>query len=168
MHNPQLREQILSMGQNVETDGFPELWTMNPGGKNKVFIALSLRCPHCKDMFSRILEAQKKGRLSQYNITFALSGPGQDRIVIEVLAAIAMQKGSLAALELLAQWYDNQNTKVFKRLASKGLPVEEVKDVLEEIGRKAETMKIAQLPFVALNGQEVAPVVFWADVELKN
>ena len=168
MHNPQLREQILSMGQKVETDGFPELWTLNPDGKDKVFIALSLRCAHCKEMFSRILEAQRKGRLSQYHIIFALNAPGQDRVVLEVLAAVAMQKGTPAALDLLAQWYDNTNPGMFRRIASKGLPVDEVNGVLEKIGAEAEKMNIAQLPFVALNGQEIAPIVFWADVELKN
>lgn len=168
MSNPQLREHIISMGNKVETEGFPELWTLNPKGKNQVFIALSLRCAHCKDMFSRILEAQRKGRLAEYHITFALNGAGGDRIVTEVLAATAMHKSPEAALELLAQWYDNQNPKAFGRLASKGLPMDGVAEMFDAMDKKTKTMNIQALPFVALNGKEIAPAVFWADVELKN
>jgi hypothetical protein len=168
MHNPQLRSHILDMGQKVEMEGFPGIWSLNPNGKEKVFIALSLRCPHCKDMFSRILQHQRKGELSHYHMTFAINGAGQDRKVVEVLAATAMQKGPEAALELLAQWYDNRNHKMFGRLASRGLSMDGVNEVLDTMDDKAKKMNIEALPFVALNGREIAPVVFWADVELKN
>ena len=168
MHNPQLRSQILDMGQKVETEDFPEIWSLNPNGKEKVFIALSLRCPHCKEMFSRILEFQRNGKLSHYHMTFAINGAGQDRKVVEVLAATAIQKGSEAALELLAQWYNNQNPKKFGRLASRELTMDGVNEVLDTIDDKAKKMNIEALPFVALNGREIASIVFWADVELKN
>lgn len=168
MSNPQLRDHIVSMGNKVETEGFPELWSLNPNGKNQVFIALSLRCAHCKDMFSRILEAQRKGRLMEYHITFALSGVGGDRIVIEVLAAAAMHKGPDVALELLWEWYDKQNTKAFVKLASKGLPMDGVAEMFDTMDKKTKLMNIQALPFVALNGREIVPAVFWADVELKN
>ena len=168
MSNPQLRDHIINMGEKTETHGFPELWTLNPEGKNKVFIALSLRCPHCKDIFSRILEAQRKGRLSQYNITFAINGTGQDRTIAEVLVATSMQKGAQAALELLAQWFDNQNHKVFSRLASSLLPMDGVKEVLDTMDNIAEKINITELPYVVLDGHAIAPSVFWADVELKN
>ena len=168
MSNPQLRDHIINMGEPAETDGFPELWTLNPEGKSRVFIALSLRCSHCRNIFSRILEDQRKGRLLQYHITFAINGTGQDRIIAEVLAATAIQKGSQAALELLAQWYDNQNPKTFKRLASNILPTDGVKEVLETMDSMAQKMNITELPYVILDGHAIAPSVFWADVELKN
>ena len=79
-----------------------------------------------------------------------------------------MQKGSEAALELLAQWYDNQNPKKFGRLASRELTMDGVNEVLDTIDDKAKKMNIEALPFVALNGREIASIVFWADVELKN
>ena len=162
MSNSQLREQILGMGNKVETEGFPQLWTLNPDGEIKVFIALSLRCPHCKDMFARILEAQRKERLYKYHITFALSGTGADKQVVDVLAAVAMHKGGEAALELLAQWYDNQNPKVFGKMASKGLRMDGVKEVLDIMDNKAKEMNIQALPFVAINGHETVPAVFWS------
>jgi hypothetical protein len=43
-----------------------------------------------------------------------------------------------------------------------------VNEVLDTMDDKAKKMNIEALPFVALNGREIAPVVFWADVELKN
>lgn len=168
MSNPQLRNQIVEMGEKVEADGFPELWTLNPGGKTKVFIALGLRCSHCKNMFSRILEDQRKGRLSQYHITFALNSMGQDKAIAEVLAATSVQKGSPAALELLAQWFDNHNSKTFNRLASNLLPTDGVKEALDTMDNIAEKLNIKELPFVVMDGHEIAPSVFWADVELNN
>jgi hypothetical protein len=43
-----------------------------------------------------------------------------------------------------------------------------VNEVLDTIDDKAKKMNIEALPFVALNGREIASIVFWADVELKN
>ena len=168
MSNPQLRDHIINMGKKVDTSGIPELWALNPDGENKVFIALSLRCQHCKNMFAKILEAQRKGRLSRYHITFAVNGTGQDKSVVEVLAATSVLNGSPAALELLAQWYDHQNPKAFKRLASKILPMDGIMETLDTIDNNVTEINVTELPFVALNGHAIAPVVFWADVELKN
>ena len=42
-----------------------------------------------------------------------------------------------------------------------------VKEVLDIMDNKAKEMNIQALPFVAINGHETVPAVFWADVELK-
>ncbi|MBQ6573258.1 MAG: hypothetical protein IIX41_02940 [Bacteroidales bacterium] len=168
MYNPQLRDRIIDMGQNVDTTGFPGLWSLNPDGASQVFIALSLRCGHCRELFSRILQEQRRGRLSKYHFKFAVSGTGRDRTVVEVLAAVALQEGSPAALELLAQWYDRGNPGMFERLASKGIPMDGVKEMLDAMDKEVEKMNVQALPFVVLDGHEIAQAVFWADVELKN
>ena len=119
-------------------------------------------------MVSRILEDQRKGRLSQYHSTFALNSMGQDKAIAEVLAATSVQKGSPAALELLAQWFDNHNSKTFNRLASNLLPTDGVKEALDTMDNIAEKLNIKELPFVVMDGHAIAPSVFWADVELNN
>ena len=52
------------------------------------------------------------------------------------------------------------------------IEIEEGTSIIVKIGYsiddKAKKMNIEALPFVALNGREIASIVFWADVELKN
>ena len=165
MHNPVLREEILHAGRKVDVSKVPELWVMNPEGKHELFLAISLRCVHCKEQFFKIHKAMEKGELKDYRIKIAISPSQQESKVIEALAATAMHDSMEKALELLAAWYETQNRKLFLLSVKKNLPMEGVKEALEAINESVEPLGIGGLPFVVLDGNEITPTIFWAKVE---
>ena len=165
MYNPVLREEILRSGQMADTSAVPNLWVMNPEGKQELFIAISLHCVHCKEQFFKLYKAVEKGELKDYRIKLAISQSPQDKKVIDGLASTALHQGSQAAMKLLAGWYEEQNRKLFLRTLKRDLPMEGVRETLEQMNQAVKDMKVENLPFVALGGYEITPTVFWAKVE---
>ena len=165
MHNPVLREEILHAGRKVDVSKVPELWVMNPEGKQELFLAISLRCVHCKEQFFKIHKAMEKGELKDYRIKIAISPSQQESKVIEALAATAIHESMEKAMELLAAWYETQNRKLFLLSVKKNLPIEGVKEALEAINESVEPLGVEGLPFVVLDGHEITPTIFWAKVE---
>ena len=165
MHNPVLREEILRSGREADASAVPDIWVMNPEGKQDLFLAISLYCVHCKEQFFKLYKAMEKGELKDYRIKLAISQSPQDKKVIDGLAATALHQGSQAAMKLLAGWYEKQNRKLFLRTLKKGLPMEGVHETLEQMNQAVKEMKVESLPFVALGGYEITPTIFWAKVE---
>ena len=131
----------------------------------ELFLAISLRCVHCKEQFFKIYKAMEKGELKDYRIKIAISPSQQESKVIEALAATAMHDSMEKALELLAAWYETQNRKLFLLSVKKNLPMEGVKEALEAINESVEPLGVEGLPFVVLDGNEITPTIFWAKVE---
>lgn len=167
MHRPELRDVILRSGQQVDTSAVPGFWTLNPEGKQELFLAISLHCVFCKEEFFKIYKEIQKGGLKDYRIKIAISQSVRDAKVIEALAATALHKGPEEAMKLLAEWYEEQNIKLFLLKVKKDLPMEGVRENLEQMNSAAVEMGITELPFVALNGYEITPAIFWAKVELE-
>ena len=165
MHNRVLREEILHAGRKVDVSKVPELWVMNPEGKQELFLAISLRCVHCKEQFFKIYKAMEKGELKDYRIKIAISPSQQESKVIEALAATAIHESMEKAMELLAAWYETQNRKLFLLSVKKNLPMKGVKEALEAIYESVEPLGVEGLPFVVLDGYEITPTIFWAKVE---
>ena len=165
MHNPVLREEILHAGRKVDVSKVPELWVMNPEGKQELFLAISLRCVHCKEQFFKIYKAMQKGELKDYRIKIAISPSQQESKVIEALAATAIHESMEKAMELLAAWYETQNRKLFLLSVKKNLSMMGVKEALEAINESVEPLGVEGLPFVVLDGYEITPTIFWAKVE---
>ena len=167
MHNPMLRQEILHSGRKVDVSNVPDVWVMNPEGKEDLFLALSLQCAHCKELFFKIYKAMQKGELKNYRIKIAISPSPQEAKVIEALAATAIHESMEKAMELLATWYETQNRKLFLLSVKKNLPMEGVKKSLEKTNDTVGALGIEGLPFVALDGYEITPTIFWAKVELE-
>ena len=165
MHNPVLREEILHSGRAVDTSAVPELWVMNPEGKQELFMAISLHCVHCKEQFFKMYKAMEKGELRDYRIKFAISRSPQDDPILRSLAAIAMRQGMQVAMKHLAEWYEEQNRKLFMLSVKKDLPMEGVDEILASIQETVGKLDIDGLPYLALNGYEITPTIFWAKVE---
>lgn len=70
-------------------------------------------------------------------------------------------------MRMLAEWYEVENRKLFMLKLKKELPMEGVAEMLEETNSAVEAMGVKELPFVALNGHEVTPTIFWAKRELE-
>ena len=132
-----------------------------------LFLALSLQCAHCKEQFFKIYKAMQKGELKNYRIKIAISPSPQEAKVIEALAATAIHESMEKAMELLATWYETQNRKLFLLSVKKNLPMEGVKKSLEKTNDTVGALGIEGLPFVALDGYEITPTIFWAKVELE-
>lgn len=86
--------------------------------------------------------------------------------MIDALAATALHQSADAAMKLLAEWYEEQNQKLFLLKVKKDLPMEGVRENLEQMNRAMENLEVANLPFLALDGYEVTSTIFWAQVEL--
>lgn len=167
MRAPVLRDEILRSGRVADTSHVPDLWVMNPEAEQELFLAISLRCSHCKEQFFKLYKEVEKGGLKDYRIKLALSQPAVDKKMVEALAATALHKGREAALKLLAYWYEEQNQKLFMRKVDKNLPMEGVREQLECMNQALRVLEVTNLPFVALNGYEVTPTIFWAKKELE-
>ena len=163
--HPVLREEILHAGRKVDVSKVPGLWVINPEGKQELFLAISLRCVHCKEQFFKIYKAMEKGELKDYRIKIAISPSQQESKVIEALAATAIHESMEKAMELLAAWYETQNRKLFLLSVKKNLPTKGVKEALEAINESVEALGVEGLPFVVLDGYEITPTIFWAKVE---
>lgn len=168
MFNPMLREEILHSGRPVDTSAVPDLWVLNPEGKQELFLALSLHCVHCKEQFFKIYKEIQKGGLKDYRLKIVINRPEQDKKMVDVMAATALQKGGESALKLLAEWYEEQNQKLFFLAAPKNLSMEGVHEKLEQIDQALNKLEVKGLPFFALNGYEVTPTIFWAKNELEQ
>lgn len=167
MYNPVLREEILQSGRQVDASGVPEVWLLNPEGKQELFLAVSLRCVFCKEQFFKIYKEIQKGGLKDYRIKIVISHSPQDTKVLDVLTATALHQGPEAAVKLLAEWYEEQNRKLFLLNAKKDLPMEGVHEILDRINQEVEQLGVTNLPFLVLNGYEVTSTIFWAKVELE-
>ena len=165
MHNPVLREEILHAGRKVDVSKVPELWVMNPEGKQELFLAISLRGVHCKEQFFKIYKAMQKGELKDYRIKIAISPSQQESKVIEALAATAIHDSMEKAMELLAAWYETKNRNLFLLSVKKNLSMMRVKEVLEAINESVEPLGVEGLPFVVLDGYEITPTIFSEKVE---
>ena len=109
----------------------------------------------------------QKGELKNYRIKIVISPSAQEAKVIEALAATAIHESREKAMALLAAWYETQNPKLFLHSVKKNLPMEGVKESLEAIKDTVGALGIEGLPFVALDGYEMTPTIFWAKVELE-
>lgn len=168
MHKEMLRNEILSSGREVDTSTVPDVWVVNKDAKEEVFLVLSLHCVHCKELFFKLYKELEKGNLNNYRIKLALNTAPAERKIINALASIGMHQDGRAALKLLAEWYEEQNMKLFMLKIKKNLPMEGVNDKLEEISEAIRIMGVKGLPFMALNGYEVTPTIFWAKRELEQ
>ena len=168
MYNPVLRQEILHSGRKVDVSNVPDVWMMNPEGKEELFLAISLQCVHCKEQFFKLYKAMEKGELKNYRIKIVISPSAQEAKVIEALAATAIHESREKAMALLAAWYETQNPKLFLHSVKRNLPMEGVKESLEAIKDTVDSVGIEGLPFVTLDGYEITPTIFWAKVELEN
>lgn len=107
----------------------------------------------------------EKGELRDYRIKFAISRSPQDDPILRSLAAIAMRQGMQVAMKHLAEWYEEQNRKLFMLSVKKDLPMEGVDEILASIQETVGKLDIDGLPYLALNGYEITPTIFWAKVE---
>ena len=168
MYDPAIRKEILTKGDYVDTSAIPDLWVINPEAENELFMALSLSCGHCKEEFSKIYRAYRRGELKDYRIKLVISQKSEDKKVIDVLASVALHKNTARAFELLAKWYDETDAKAFLRSEGNGLNMEEVREILTDMSSVVRPMNIKGLPYMLLNGHEIDRSIFWAKVELEK
>lgn len=168
MHRKELRQEILQAGRKVETSTVPDVWVANGNAPEELFVILGMHCAHCKELFGKVYNELEKGNLKNYRIKLVLNPAPSDRKMVEALASIGIHQGGKVAMRMLAEWYETRNRKLFMLKLKKEQPMEGVVEMLEKTNDAVGAMGVKELPFVALNGHEVTPTIFWAKKELEQ
>lgn len=158
MSIPTLREEIIRTGSQIETSEMPFI---DLGGDGRELVTvLSLHCTHCRDLFRRLYPLWQEGKLAGYHWKLVLSTYKNDTPMAESLVCTARQQGAGAALELLAEWYDQHSRKHFEKLHQALAPSEEVRQSISAQSDWIDKKRISSMPTLIFDGHVLAASLF--------